>query len=173
MHRRRGLGDGHTYVTYGPLAVGATEIIFEGVPTFPGICWPFLGHDPETRKCGVLHRAYGDPLADQGVDTTPTLRPANTIVVAAPARLGRRADQSGSLDVVPQNIGGERCPIVDTFWQTETGGHMITPLPGVTPLVPGSCTQALPGIASDCRRRRTMSRTAPAASWSSRSHGRR
>ena len=47
-----------------------------------------------------------------------------------------------------KNIGGERCPIVDTFWQTETGGHMITPLPGVTPLVPGSCTQALPGIAA-------------------------
>ena len=45
-----------------------------------------------------------------------------------------------------KNIGGERCPIVDTFWQTETGGHMITPLPGVTPLVPGSCTQPLPGI---------------------------
>jgi acetyl-CoA synthetase len=45
-----------------------------------------------------------------------------------------------------KNIGGERCPIVDTFWQTETGGHMITPLPGATPLVPGSCTLPLPGI---------------------------
>ena len=45
-----------------------------------------------------------------------------------------------------QHIGGERCPIVDTFWQTETGGHMITPLPGATPLVPGSCTLPLPGI---------------------------
>ena len=44
------------------------------------------------------------------------------------------------------NVGNERCPIVDTFWQTETGGHMITPLPGVTPLVPGSCTLPLPGI---------------------------
>jgi acyl-coenzyme A synthetase/AMP-(fatty) acid ligase len=45
-----------------------------------------------------------------------------------------------------KNVGGERCPIVDTFWQTETGGHMITPLPGATPLVPGSCTLPLPGI---------------------------
>lgn len=45
-----------------------------------------------------------------------------------------------------RNIGGERCPIVDTFWQTETGGHMITPLPGATPMVPGSCTLPLPGI---------------------------
>jgi acetyl-CoA synthetase len=45
-----------------------------------------------------------------------------------------------------KNIGGEKCPIVDTFWQTETGGHMITPLPGATPLVPGSCTLPLPGI---------------------------
>jgi acetyl-CoA synthetase len=47
-----------------------------------------------------------------------------------------------------RNVGGERCPIVDTFWQTETGGHMITPLPGATPLVPGSCTLPLPGIAA-------------------------
>jgi acetyl-CoA synthetase len=45
-----------------------------------------------------------------------------------------------------QHVGGGRCPIVDTFWQTETGGHMITPLPGVTPLVPGSCTLPFPGI---------------------------
>ena len=45
-----------------------------------------------------------------------------------------------------ENVGGGRCPIVDTWWQTETGGHMITPLPGVTPLVPGSCTLPLPGI---------------------------
>ena len=46
-----------------------------------------------------------------------------------------------------RNVGGERCPIVDTFWQTETGGHMMTPLPGATPLVPGSCTLPLPGLA--------------------------
>ncbi len=45
-----------------------------------------------------------------------------------------------------KNVGGERCPMVDTWWQTETGGHMITPLPGATPLVPGSCTLPLPGI---------------------------
>jgi acetyl-CoA synthetase len=77
--------------------------------------------------------------------------------------------------VVPQHVGGGRCPIVDTFWQTETGGHMITPLPGATPLVPGSCTLPFPGIMAaivdETGNRRA--RTARAASWSSRSPGRR
>jgi hypothetical protein len=75
-----------------------------------------------------------------------------------------------------RNVGGERCPIVDTFWQTETGGHMITPLPGATPLVPGSCTLPLPGIMAaivgetgkDIRNRsggRLVVRGIPAAGW--------
>ena len=74
-----------------------------------------------------------------------------------------------------ENVGGGRCPIVDTWWQTETGGHMITPLPGATPLVPGSCTLPLPGIIAGDRRRdrATTCRTGRAASSSSRGRGRR
>jgi acetyl-CoA synthetase len=73
-----------------------------------------------------------------------------------------------------ENVGGSRCPIVDTFWQTETGGHMITPLPGATPLIPGSCTLPFPGI-----RLQWSTKPAPkclgarAASWSSSVRGRR
>jgi hypothetical protein len=66
--------------------------------------------------------------------------------LAAPARLGRRADQPGGMDVVSQNIGGGRCPIVDTWWQTETGAIMISPLPGATPTKPGTATLPFFGI---------------------------
>jgi acetyl-CoA synthetase len=137
---------GHTYVTYGPLAAGITEIIFEGVPTYPdaGRFW---------RMC-----------QDHGVTvfyTAPTaIRSLIKANEAAPATHPTRYDLSrlrilGSVGepINPEawmwyydNVGGKRCPIVDTFWQTETGGHMITPLPGATPLVPGSCTLPLPGI---------------------------
>ena len=65
------------------------------------------------------------------------------------ARLGRRADQPRSLDVVPPHIGGDRCPIVDTWWQTETGGILITPLPGITATKPGAAMTPFPGIDAD------------------------
>ena len=138
---------GHTYIAYGPLAAGATEVMFEGVPTYPERR-PLLGDDPAPQGQRLLHRADGDPLADQGSPTA--IRPCT-----------RRSTTSSSLRLLgtvgepinPEawmwyynNVGGERCPIVDTLWQTETGGHMITPLPGATPLVPGSCTLPLPGI---------------------------
>ncbi|MEQ1595569.1 MAG: acetate--CoA ligase [Casimicrobium sp.] len=137
---------GHTYVTYGPLAVGATEIIFEGVPTFPnaGRFWDMI----QKHKCTVFYTA---PTAIRSLikaaDTTPDFAPGKYDMSSL------RLLGSVGEPINPEawmwyykNIGGERCPIVDTFWQTETGGHMITPLPGVTPLVPGSCTQPLPGI---------------------------
>ncbi|MBL8311808.1 MAG: acetate--CoA ligase [Burkholderiales bacterium] len=139
---------GHTYVTYGPLAVGATEIIFEGVPTYPnaGRFWDMI----QKHKCTVFYTA---PTAIRSLikaaDTTPDVAPGKYDLTSL------RLLGSVGEPINPEawmwyyrNIGGERCPIVDTFWQTETGGHMITPLPGVTPLVPGSCTQALPGIAA-------------------------
>ncbi len=137
---------GHTYVTYGPLAVGATEIIFEGVPTFPnaGRFWDMI----QKHKCTVFYTA---PTAIRSLikaaDTTPDFAPGKYDLSSL------RLLGSVGEPINPEawmwyykNIGGERCPIVDTFWQTETGGHMITPLPGVTPLVPGSCTLPLPGI---------------------------
>ena len=105
-----------------------------------------LGDHREVGRDGVLHGADGDPRVHAvGRRVAGEARP----VVAAPARLGRRADQSRGVDVVPRAIGGDRCPIVDTWWQTETGAIMISPLPGATPTKPGSATRPLPGIAAD------------------------
>ena len=137
---------GHTYVAYGPLAVGATQIIFEGVPTFPnaGRFWSMI----QKHKCSIFYTA---PTAIRSLikaaDMAPDFAPGKYDLSSL------RLLGSVGEPINPEawmwyhkHIGGERCPIVDTFWQTETGGHMITPLPGVTPLVPGSCTQPLPGI---------------------------
>ena len=137
---------GHTYVAYGPLAAGATQVIFEGIPTFPnaGRFWQMI----ERHKVSIFY-------------TAPTA--IRSLIKAAEADEKVHPDRSdmSSLRILGsvgepinpeawmwyyKNVGGERCPVVDTFWQTETGGHMITPLPGVTPLVPGSCTLPLPGI---------------------------
>ncbi len=137
---------GHTYVAYGPLAAGATQIIFEGVPTFPnaGRFWQMI----ERHKCSVFYTA---PTAIRSL-----IKAAESDEKVHPARSdlsSLRILGSVGEPINPEawmwyykHVGGERCQIVDTFWQTETGGHMITPLPGATPLVPGSCTLPLPGI---------------------------
>ncbi len=137
---------GHTYVAYGPLSVGATQIIFEGVPTFPnaGRFWQMI----ERHKCSIFYTA---PTAIRSL-----IKAAEADEKVHPARSdlsSLRILGSVGEPINPEawmwyykHVGGERCPIVDTFWQTETGGHVITPLPGATPLVPGSCTLALPGI---------------------------
>ena len=137
---------GHTYVAYGPLAAGATQIIFEGVPTYPnaGRFWQMI----EKHKCTIFYTA---PTAIRSLikasDTDEKVHPKNWDLSSL------RILGSVGEPINPEawmwyyrNVGAERCPIVDTFWQTETGGHMITPLPGATPLVPGSCTLPLPGI---------------------------
>ena len=136
---------GHTYITYGPLAVGATEVMFEGVPTYPnaGRFWKMI--------------------ADHQVTVFYTAPTAIRSLIKAGADLPKQYDLStlrllGSVGepINPEawmwyhtTVGGGRCPIVDTWWQTETGGHMITPLPGVVALKPGSCTLPLPGIIAD------------------------
>ena len=137
---------GHAYVAYGPLAAGATQIIFEGVPTYPnaGRFWQMI----ERHKCSIFYTA---PTAIRSL-----IKAAEADDKVHPARSDRsslRILGSVGEPINPEawmwyyrHVGGERCPIVDTFWQTETGGHMITPLPGATPLVPGSCTLPLPGI---------------------------
>jgi acetyl-CoA synthetase len=137
---------GHTYVAYGPLAAGATQIIFEGVPTYPnaGRFWQMI----EKHKCTIFYTA---PTAIRSL-----IKAAEGDEKVHPARSdlsSLRILGSVGEPINPEawmwyhkHVGGERCPIVDTFWQTETGGHMITPLPGATPLVPGSCTLPLPGI---------------------------
>ena len=139
---------GHTYVAYGPLAAGATQIVFEGVPTYPdaGRFWQII----ERHKCSIFYTA---PTAIRSLikasETNEKVHPRNSDLSSL------RIMGSVGEPINPEawmwyykNVGGERCPIVDTFWQTETGGHVITPLPGATPLVPGSCTLPLPGIAA-------------------------
>jgi len=137
---------GHSYVAYGPLAAGATQIVFEGVPTYPnaGRFWQMI----EKHKCTIFYTA---PTAIRSLikacDSDEKVHPKNWDLSSL------RIMGSVGEPINPEawmwyykHVGGERCPIVDTFWQTETGGHMITPLPGATPLVPGSCTLPLPGI---------------------------
>jgi acetyl-CoA synthetase len=136
---------GHSYTTYAPLACGATEIVFEGVPTYPdaGRFWKMI----QDHKVTVFY-------------TAPT---AIRSLIKAGADLPKKYDLS-SLRILGtvgepinpeawmwyhETVGRGRCPIVDTWWQTETGGHLISPLPGATPTKPGSATFALPGIFAD------------------------
>jgi len=133
---------GHTYVAYGPLAMGATQVMFEGIPTYPdaGRFWKMI--------------------QDHKVTTFYTAPTAIRSLIKLGGELPRQYDLS-SLRLLgtvgePINpeawmwyyntVGQTRCPIVDTWWQTETGCHMIAPLPGAMPIKPGSCTLPLPGI---------------------------
>jgi acetyl-CoA synthetase len=139
---------GHTYVAYGPLAAGATQVIFEGVPTFPhaGRFWQTI----EKHKVSIFYTA---PTAIRSLikasETDTKVHPKNwnlkTLRILG--SVGEPINPEAWM-WYHKHVGGEKCPIVDTFWQTETGGHMITPLPGATPLVPGSCTLPLPGISA-------------------------
>ena len=137
---------GHTYITYGPLAIGATEVVFEGVPTYPdaGRFWKMI----EKHKVTVFYTA---PTAIRSLikaaESHPAAHPKN-YDLASLRILGSVGEpiNPAAWEWYHQHIGGGRCPIVDTWWQTETGGHMITPLPGATALVPGSCTLPFPGI---------------------------
>ncbi|HMV19828.1 MAG TPA: acetate--CoA ligase [Rhodocyclaceae bacterium] len=137
---------GHTYITYGPLACGVTEVVFEGVPTYPdaGRFWKMIQDHGVT----VFYTA---PTAIRSLikasDSNPAVHPKsyNLSTLRILGSVGEPINPA-AWEWYYQNVGGGRCPIVDTFWQTETGGHMITPLPGATPLVPGSCTLPFPGI---------------------------
>jgi acetyl-CoA synthetase len=136
---------GHSYIVYGPLANGATSVMWEGAPDYPnkGIWWEIV----ERYGVSILYCA-------------PT---AIRACIKWGAEWPRKHDL-GSLRLLgsvgePINpkawlwyhkvIGGERCPIVDTWWQTETGAIMITPLPGITSTKPGSATQPFPGVHAD------------------------
>ena len=133
---------GHSYVAYGPLAMGATQLIFEGVPTYPdaGRFWKMI--------------------QDHKVTTFYTAPTAIRSLIKLGGELPKQYDLSSLrlLGTVGEPINPEawmwyyntvgqgRCPIVDTWWQTETGCHMIAPLPGAMPIKPGTCTLPLPGI---------------------------
>jgi acetyl-CoA synthetase len=137
---------GHTYIAYGPLALGGTEIVFEGIPTYPdaGRFWKMI----QDHKVTIFYTA---PTAIRSLikaaEGNATAHPRN-YDLSSLRLLGSVGEpiNPAAWEWYHQHIGGGRCPIVDTFWQTETGGHMITPLPGATPLVPGSCTLPFPGI---------------------------
>ena len=137
---------GHTYVAYGPLAAGATQVIFEGIPTYPnaGRFWQMI----EKHKVSIFYTA---PTAIRSLikaaEADEKIHPARSDLSSLRilGTVGEPINPEAWMWYY-KNVGGERCPVVDTFWQTETGGHMITPLPGATPLVPGSCTLPLPGI---------------------------
>ena len=136
---------GHSYVVYGPLALGATQVIYEGAPDWP-----------ERDRIWEIVERYGVTV----FYTAPT---AIRAFMKWGAELPARHDLStlrllGTVGepINPEawmwyhhNIGGQRCPIVDTWWQTETGGIMITPLPGVIATKPGSATKAFPGISAE------------------------
>ncbi len=140
---------GHTYITYGPLALGGTEIVFEGIPTYPdaGRFWKMI----QDHKVTIFYTA---PTAIRSLikaaEGTATAHPRNYDLTSLRI-LGTVGEpiNPAAWEWYHKHIGGGRCPIVDTFWQTETGGHVITPLPGATPLVPGSCTLPFPGIMAE------------------------
>ncbi len=136
---------GHSYVAYGPLAAGATIVIYEGAPTYPdaGRLWKIC------EELGVTV-FYTAPTALRALmkfgDEIP-----NSYDLSKLRLLGTVGEPINPEAWMWYHrvIGKERCPIVDTWWQTETGGIMLTPIPGVTATKPGSCTRALPGIIAD------------------------
>ena len=137
---------GHTYIAYGPLALGGTEVVFEGIPTYPdaGRFWKTIQdhkvtifYTAPTAIRSLIKAAEGNAVAHPDRYNLKSLRILGTV--------GEPINPA-AWEWYHKHIGGGRCPIVDTFWQTETGGHMITPMPGATPLVPGSCTLPFPGI---------------------------
>ncbi len=136
---------GHTYVAYGPLAAGATIVMFEGAPVIPdaGRFWKMV----EQHKVTVFYTA---PTAIRALmrfgDDFP-----NSYDLSSLRLLGTVGEPINPEAWMWYHtvIGKESCPIVDTWWQTETGANVLTPIPGVTVTKPGSCTFALPGLAVD------------------------
>ena len=136
---------GHTYVAYGPLAAGATLFMYEGAPTFPdgGRFWKMC----EKHGVSIFYTA---PTAIRALMKLGNDIPAkyNLQKLRVLGSVGEPINPEAWM-WYHRTIGGERCPIVDTWWQTETGATMMAPIPGVTPTKPGSCTRPLPGIFAD------------------------
>jgi acetyl-CoA synthetase len=133
---------GHTYIVYGPLSAGATCLMYEGAPNFPAEdrFWELV----EKYKVTILYTAptairafmkWGDEHVEK--HDLSSLRLLGTV--------GEGINPEAWI-WYHEKIGGKKCPIVDTWWQTETGGIMMSPLPGITATKPGSCTRPLPGV---------------------------
>jgi acetyl-CoA synthetase len=136
---------GHSYVVYGPLANGATVVMYEGAPDWPerDRFWSIV----ETYGVTVLYTA---PTAIRAFMKWGTEHPArhDLSTLRLLGSVGEPINPEAWI-WYHENIGGKRCPIVDTWWQTETGGIMITPLPGVTTTIPGSATVPFPGVSAE------------------------
>ncbi|MEH6584977.1 MAG: acetate--CoA ligase [Halioglobus sp.] len=133
---------GHSYIVYGPLANGAITLMFEGIPTYPdaGRCWEVI----DKHQVNTFYTAPTAIRALQAVGDEPVTRSSR----ASLRLLGTVGEPINpeAWNWYHQVVGDGRCPIVDTWWQTETGGHMITPLPGATALKPGSATFPFFGV---------------------------
>ncbi|MCH8611722.1 acetate--CoA ligase [Arsenicicoccus dermatophilus] len=136
---------GHSYLVYGPLANGATQVVFEGTPDHPhqGRWWELV----EKHKVTILYTA---PTAIRtcmkwGADIPAGYDLSSLRVLGS---VGEPINPEAWL-WYRTNIGGDRCPIVDTWWQTETGAIMISPMPGLTTLEPGSAQRPIPGISAE------------------------
>lgn len=133
---------GHSYILYGPLSAGATTLMFEGIPTWPdaGRFWDIV----DKHKVNILYTAptairslmgFGlEPLKDKDLSTLKVL-----------GTVGEPINEE-AWHWYHENVGKQRCPIVDTWWQTETGGVLISNLAGITPAKPGWATLPLPGV---------------------------
>ena len=137
---------GHSYIAYGPTAIGATQVVFEGVPTYPnaGRFWEMIAkhrvtvfYTAPTAIRSLIKLAESDPAVHPDRYDLSSLRLLGTV--------GEPINPA-AWTWFYEHVGHSHCPVIDTWWQTETGGHMIAPMPGATPLVPGSCTLPLPGI---------------------------
>lgn len=133
---------GHSYIIYGPLSAGATTVMFEGVPT-----WPDAGRLWSITDKFRVNTLYTAPTAIRSL-MGYGLGPVNHKDLSSLKKLGSVGEpiNEEAWHWFKDNIGKGRCPIVDTWWQTETGGIMITPIAGVTPEKPGYATLPLPGI---------------------------
>lgn len=133
---------GHSYIIYGPLSAGATTVMFEGVPT-----WPDAGRLWSITDKFRVNTLYTAPTAIRSL-MGYGLGPVNHKDLSSLKKLGSVGEpiNEEAWHWFKDNIGKGRCPIVDTWWQTETGGIMITPIAGVTPEKPGYATLPLPGV---------------------------
>ncbi|MGB5485813.1 MAG: acetate--CoA ligase, partial [Lysobacterales bacterium] len=136
---------GHSYIVYGPLANGATTIMFEGVPNYPDTSrfWQVCDKH-EVNICYTAPTAIRALMRDGDDPVKRTSRKSLRLLGSVGEPINPEA-----WEWYYHVVGDGRCPIVDTWWQTETGGIMISPLPGATPLKPGSATFPLPGIMLD------------------------
>ena len=136
---------GHTYIVYGPLAAGTTTLMFEGVPTYPdaGRAWKMIQDHKVTQfytaptAIRVLHKMGENEPKNYDLSSLKVL-----------GTVGEPIDPPAWMWYY-EMVGNGKCAIVDTWWQTETGGHMISPLPGATPIKPACATFALPGIIAE------------------------